>query len=282
MSSIEKQAQQLRITPAVRRDWPVIEKMFADAFQTDIYFYLMKRRLDLAKTYSRFSTSIAALFAGNTYLLRMGKRPAGFIMLKKNSDKLMHLHYLAIAPEFRGQGLGRELAGFALTMARECGADIFLEAEADSAAMTLYSSLGFSADNQFHIYSLVPPSVPPAGSKKTIELIPLEDTKGMLMRAKEWLLGYQATVLAYNPQAGKTLSFRVCRPTSGSAVIIHCNPGNSSNEVLQQALPHLACHVNNPCGSYLVLSGIDRTQIDSPWLRDRADYVTMSKKHGVE
>lgn len=76
------------------------------------------------------------------------------------------MHYLAIAPEFRGQGLGRELAGFALTMARECGADIFLEAEADSAAMTLYSSLGFSADNQFHIYSLVPLSVPPAGSKK--------------------------------------------------------------------------------------------------------------------
>lgn len=277
MSSIEKQAQQLCITPAICQDWPVIEKMFADAFQTDIYFQLMKCRLDLAKTYSRFSKSIAVLFAGHTYLLRMGSKPAGFLMLKKNSDKLMHLHYIAIAPEFREQGLGRELVSFALKIARECGADIFLEAEAGSAAMALYSSLGFSADNQFHIYGLVPPSVPSAGAKN-IELIPLEDTKGMIMRTKEWLLGYQATVLAYNPQAGKPLTFRVCRPTSGSAVIIHCNLSSSNSEVLQQALPHLACHVNSPCGSYLVLSGVDRTQIASPWLRDRIDYVTMSKK----
>ena len=279
MISIEKQAQQLRITPAVCQDWPVIEKMFADAFQNDIYFYLMKRRLALAKTYCRFSASIAALFAGHTYLLQMGGKPAGFLMLKKNSGKLMHLHYIAIAPEFRRQGLGRELAGFALTIARECGADIFLETEADSAAMTLYSSLGFNVDSQFHIYGLVSPSVPPAGPQKTTELIPLEDTKGMFMRAKEWLLGYQTTVLAYNPQAEKPLIFRVCKPTLGSAVIIHCNLSNSSNEVLQQALPHLTCQVDNPCGSYLVLSGVDRTQIASPWLRDRTTYVTMSKQH---
>lgn len=138
---MEKQAHKLSITPAVRQDWPVIEKMFSATFQTDIFFPLMKRRLYLAKKSSRFSKSIATLFAGNVYLLRSDNRPTGFIMLKKTGDKQMHLHYLAVTSEFRRQGLGRELTGFAIKVANEYGADISLETEAESPAMKLYMSV---------------------------------------------------------------------------------------------------------------------------------------------
>ncbi|MDF2855253.1 MAG: Acetyltransferase domain [Neobacillus sp.] len=277
---MEKQAHQLSITPAARQDWPVIEKIFVESFQTDIFFPLMKRRLDLAKKSSRFSKSISALFAGNVYLLRSDNRPAGFIMLKKTVDKLLHLHYVAVAPEFRRQGLGREMVGFALKVAHEYGADISLETEVDSPAMTLYNSLGFRVDNQFHIYSLVSPSAPPGGQKSAVELMHVEDTKGMLTLAKEWLLGYRSSVLACISLEKTPLRFRVCRPTSGSADIIHCSLSGGSNELLFQTLPHLAFRMNNPGGAYLVvLSGADQAKIDSPWLRDRIDYVTMTKKH---
>jgi len=53
----------------------------------------------------------------------------------------MHLHYLAVTSEFRRQGLGRELTGFAIKVANEYGADISLETEAESPAMKLYMSV---------------------------------------------------------------------------------------------------------------------------------------------
>lgn len=276
---MEKQAHKLSITPAVRQDWSVIEKMFSAAFQTDIFFPLMKRRLYLAKKSSRFSKSIATLFAGNVYLLWSDNRPTGFIMLKKTGDKQMHLHYLAVASEFRRQGLGRELTGFAIKVANEYGADISLETEADSPAMKLYSSLGFSVDNQFHIYSLVSPSALPGGQETAVELLPVEDAKGMFMLAKEWLLGYKSSVLVCSPHEEISLSFRVCTPTLGGSEIIHCSLSGGSNELLYQTLPHLAFRMNNPGGDYLVLSVTDQANLDSPWLRDRTDYVTMIKKH---
>lgn len=272
-------AEELVITPAVHQDWPAFENMFAAAFQTDIYYPLMKRRLDLAKKFYRLSKTIATLFVGNVYLLRLGNRPIGFIMLKKIGDKKMHLHYVAVAPEFRRQGLGKELVGFVIKIASECGCDLYLETEADSPAMKLYSSLGFGVDGQFHIYRLVAPSASTAGQTTDAELIPVNDNKGMLTLAKERLLGYRSSVLRCNLRGENPLSFRICSPTSGSAAIIHCSHSGGDNELLYQALPHLAFSMNTPSGAYLVLSGGEQAIMASPWLGNRSDYVTMTKKH---
>ncbi|SDF37727.1 GNAT family N-acetyltransferase [Sporomusa acidovorans] len=123
--SINKQSQQLSITRVACQDWPVIKKMFAAAFEHDIYFVLMKRRLRLAQIFSCLSAKMSALLVGNVYLLRSDNEPAGFLILKKLGDKQMHLHYIAVAPEFRGQGLGRELTAFAINIAQECDNDIY-------------------------------------------------------------------------------------------------------------------------------------------------------------
>ncbi|MBP2635364.1 MAG: Acetyltransferase domain [Firmicutes bacterium] len=276
--SRHKQSEQLSITAVSCQDWPVIEKMFADAFQHDIYFTLMQRRLRLAQKFSCLSAKMSALLAGNIYLLWSDNEPAGFLILKKLGDKQMHLHYVAVAPEFRRQGLGRELTVFAINAARECGADIFLETEADSPAMQLYNSLGFSVDNQFPIFRLVLPAALPNEAQAAAQLIPVEEDKGIRTRAKEWLLGYKASVLACNLPAEMPLSFHICQPAAGSAAIIHCNLHGASNDLLYQTLPHLALHMKNSDGAYLVVSGAVGADIVSTWLGNRINYVTMTRK----
>lgn len=276
---MNKQTLQLSITPVSCQEWPVIENMFAATFQHDIYFPLMRRRLNLARQFSCVSTTISTLLAGNVYLLRADNYPAGFLLLKKTGDKQKHLHYVAVAPEFRQQGLGRELVSFAIKAAHEHGADIFLETEVGSPAMKLYSSLGFTVDNQFHIFSLVSPAVLPGEQTTTVELRTVEENRSILTRAKEWLLGYNASVLACNSETKMPLNFHICRPASGGFGIIHCNLHSNSIELLYQILPQLAFHMKNSGGAYLVLSGADWVNLDSPWLCKRTDYVTMTRKH---
>lgn len=264
------------ITPAVRQDWPVIEKMFADMFHNDIYFPLMQRRLKLARQFSGISSAIAALFAGKVYVVRANKQMAGFLILKKTSAKQMHLHYLAVAPEFRRQGLGGKLVNFAGCVAQELGADIFLETEAGSSAMKLYSSLGFRVDSQFHIYRLVTQAVLPDRQKPAVALTQVKAAKGLLTLAKEWLLGYSSSIWTSVLSAGRPLYFHVT--DSGSSRIIHCRLYDGSKGLLGKILPHLAFWLYDFAVVFLVLSGTE-AELASTWLCDRIDYVTMMKTY---
>lgn len=278
--SEDKQTRPVSITPISRQEWPVLETMFAAAFQHDIYFPLMQRRLTLARKISCFSPSISRLFAGDVYLLRVDNCPAGFLILKNTGSKQVHLHYVAVAPEFRGQGLGRQLVCFAIQAAHEQSADIFLETEADSPAKKLYSSLGFIVGNRFHVFRLVLPAVSPGEQTTAVELIPVAEDKSILTRVKEWLLGYkEACLLAGKSQTKTPLRFHICRPTSGGAGIIHCKLHGNSNKLLHQILPQLALHMKNLGGAYLVLNSTEQAKIDSLCLRERIDYVTMTRKY---
>jgi ribosomal-protein-alanine N-acetyltransferase len=71
---------------------------------------------------------------------------AGYVVLWRVADEI-HLLDLAVAPDFRGQGIGRLLAGRVLEEARSSGARLTtLEvAEENTAARRLYESLGFVA-----------------------------------------------------------------------------------------------------------------------------------------
>jgi len=69
---------------------------------------------------------------------------AGYVVFWRVADEI-HLLDLAVAPDLRGHGIGRQLAGRVLEEARACGAcRTILEVAADNtAARTLYESLGF-------------------------------------------------------------------------------------------------------------------------------------------
>jgi ribosomal protein S18 acetylase RimI-like enzyme len=98
------------------------------------------------------SERTAALMAdGEITVLLGGERPDGIAVLRFRpsmySDTLdAHLEELYVAPERRGQGIGRALLKAAMTTARETGAarmDIGTS-EDDTAALGLYESLGFT------------------------------------------------------------------------------------------------------------------------------------------
>ena len=90
---------------------------------------------------------IADLMAGPGgfgLVVEMDGAPAGFILCRALVGESEVLT-LAVAPEVRGQGLGRVLMQAALGLACNAGAEtMFLEVAADNvAALALYRSLGF-------------------------------------------------------------------------------------------------------------------------------------------
>jgi ribosomal protein S18 acetylase RimI-like enzyme len=98
------------------------------------------------------SERTATLMAdGEITVLLGGARPDGLAVLRFRpsmySDSLdAHLEELYVAPERRGQGMGRALLEAAMTVARELGAarmDIGTS-EDDTAALGLYESSGFT------------------------------------------------------------------------------------------------------------------------------------------
>jgi ribosomal-protein-alanine N-acetyltransferase len=66
--------------------------------------------------------------------------PAGYATgLKLGCDS--ELYRISVLPEFRGQGLGKELL---LRFLKKCGGDVFLEVRSkNTAAIGLYESVGF-------------------------------------------------------------------------------------------------------------------------------------------
>ena len=266
------------IIPAAGQDWEIIKNMFVESFADDIFFSLMKRRLNLAQTAARVSKTLADLFAGKAYIAWEDERPQGFMLINVTGKTQMHLNYMAVLPEFRGQGLGRELTRLALKLADEHRADISLETQADSPAMRLYSKLGFRAVNKIHIYSLAAPLSSFAETGMGSELTAVQTEKSLRQVLKEWVFGVKTFDLVYKPQAEKPLVFHVCQPTAGGEGIIHCRINNNANEVLLQALPLLFAKVNNNRITYLVVTGPDQGHIESPWVGEHLEYIRMIKK----
>lgn len=265
------------IVPAARQDWAVIKKMFAESFSDDIFFPLMKRRLDLAQKTALLPNPLPTLFAGRAYLLRGEKRAKGFILINETGKRQLHLNYMAVLPEFRGHGLGRELAGFALILAREKSADISLETQVDSPAMRLYTQLGFRIKNEIHIYGLAPTPSAPAERGTGPEMTVDREEKSLRQLLKEHVLGIKTLSLSYEVQAENPVVFHVCQPAAGGKAIVHCNNKSLPKEILCQILPSLAYRLNNTDGAFLVLSGSSRSPAELPFVGERMDYVRMTK-----
>ena len=88
---------------------------------------------------------------GDTEVLLCGSGPDGLALLRFrpslwSAARECYLAELYVAPALRGRGLGRALMDSVLELARERGAD-YIDlgtAETDTAARSLYESLGFS------------------------------------------------------------------------------------------------------------------------------------------
>jgi ribosomal protein S18 acetylase RimI-like enzyme len=90
------------------------------------------------------------LIAADTIVLLAGEAPDGLAVLRFrlsiwSSGKECYLAELYVAPERRGQGLGRALLETAIEVARQEGADSMDlgTSDDDVAARALYESLGF-------------------------------------------------------------------------------------------------------------------------------------------
>jgi len=80
---------------------------------------------------------------GSTLIVARGTTPLGFALVRTIVGEA-ELMLLAVAPEHRGCGIGRQLVVEACRMARGKAAEIlFLEVRADNPAICLYSALGF-------------------------------------------------------------------------------------------------------------------------------------------
>ncbi len=81
--------------------------------------------------------------------MRVAEEGAGFILWRMVADE-GEILTLAVDPDFRRQGLGRQLVNAVLTQAKEKKlVRFFLEVEEKNhAALALYKSLGFAAINR--------------------------------------------------------------------------------------------------------------------------------------
>lgn len=84
---------------------------------------------------------------------RAGRRLAGFAIMQFG-DAHAHLNLLAVAPGYRGRGLGRELVGWLESCARTAGIfDVRLELRADNhGARAFYEALGYAEDGRVRAY----------------------------------------------------------------------------------------------------------------------------------
>jgi len=84
---------------------------------------------------------------------RNGRRLAGFAIMQF-SDEHAHLNLLAVAPAYRGLGLGRELVDWLEACARTAGIfDVHLELRAgNDSARAFYEALGYSEAGSIRAY----------------------------------------------------------------------------------------------------------------------------------
>lgn len=94
-------------------------------------------------TRSNFSDSLAAGY--QCWIVECGGKIAGYSVVMIAPEEA-HLLNLSIAAPWQRRGFGREVLGFVLRVARECGAhQVLLEVRpSNEAARALYAAAGFS------------------------------------------------------------------------------------------------------------------------------------------
>jgi ribosomal protein S18 acetylase RimI-like enzyme len=95
-------------------------------------------RRQLAELPAEFVTPTGCLL-----LAEYEEQPIGCVGLRKLSDSICEMKRLYVRPQFRGQGVGKELAAAVIDQARKIEYTCMRIDTFDNAAKELYASLGF-------------------------------------------------------------------------------------------------------------------------------------------
>jgi ribosomal-protein-alanine N-acetyltransferase len=127
--------RRLRIRAATEEDLPHIVRLDAEAFPADPYPYFVLRQL-------------LASFPDFVFVVEDGEDLGGYVLSTPPNAARSWILSLGIAPDLRGQGLGRQLMTHILTHLRAEGVhSVSLSVEpGNDTAVALYESLGFAPD----------------------------------------------------------------------------------------------------------------------------------------
>lgn len=153
-----------------------LEKLFIKAFSSEVHPEYFKRRISRVRQFyyflrplMRVSPWVKNLF--NIYIIKVNHVMVGFLQVSYLNKKQLHLDYIAINKNYRGQGLGSLVMHRLLEETSERkGLDIVLEVNSHNlTALQLYKKLGFYLQTSILHYerdlgvakmNLVPPFIP--------------------------------------------------------------------------------------------------------------------------
>ncbi|MEM7220483.1 MAG: GNAT family N-acetyltransferase [Pseudomonadota bacterium] len=86
------------------------------------------------------------------------RRPIGVYSLGRQTGSLFDIDYLAVAPEFRGQGFGRRLLGHALGLAESKGGRVVDICAPDDRSRAVFTRYGFEpTEDERRLRFVLPP-----------------------------------------------------------------------------------------------------------------------------
>ena len=152
-----------------------VQAIFTDSFRGEVNSSHIKRRMNRMRQFyyffrplTRISPWAKNLF--NIYVIKYNDIIVGFSQLSYINYKELHIDYIAIHKQYRGQGLGTwALRKLLNDVADANKLDVVLEVKSGNAAYHLYKRLGFSTQAHILQYgrtfeavcaSLVPPALP--------------------------------------------------------------------------------------------------------------------------
>jgi len=160
---------------AAYHDLPELQKLFAESFSGEVNPSHIKRRIKYMRQFYYFFRPFTRILPWaknlfNIYVIKTNGTIAGFCQVSYINTKKLHLDYIAVCKQFRGQGLGTwALHKLLDEIADTDNLDVVLEVKSGNPAYHLYKGLGFFTHAHILQYektfepncaTLVPPLLP--------------------------------------------------------------------------------------------------------------------------
>ena len=156
-------------------DLPEVQKIFIESFGDEVHPSYIKRRMSrmrqfyyIFKPFTHISPWAKNLF--NIYVIKINGSIAGFCQVSYINYQELHIDYIAVRKQYRGQGLGNWALHKLLNEVADINKlDVVLEVKSGNTAYHLYKRLGFSTIVHILQYAktfattcatLVPPTMP--------------------------------------------------------------------------------------------------------------------------
>lgn len=156
-------------------DLPEVQKIFTESFSGEVNPTHIKRRISrmrqfyyFFRPFTRISPWAKNLF--NIYVIKYNGTIAGFSQVSYINNKELHIDYIAIRKQYRGQGLGTwALRKLLDEVADVNNLDVVLEVKSGNTAYHLYKRIGFYTQARILQYekmfeatsaTVVPPALP--------------------------------------------------------------------------------------------------------------------------